>query len=156
MKIEMISVRKNLSARCLLVAMVCLFFLSCETTKKSGQWGITEQGDEIVIRAGIFERKFQKSECAASSLLVSGENVVSGATSGDFSVTLWKASPNIEPQGLAYTSEAGVEQQNDEQNSTDALKIKKKTKELGHSVEWVDSLSVSDGRFGEVFDGGES
>ncbi len=134
------------------VIVGCLFLISCSLPKESEQWDITEKGDEIVIKAGMFERKFQKSENAASSLIIKGENVVNGATSGDFSVTLWKASPNKKPQGMAYSSEAGVEQKNDEKNSTDALKVKKKKGQVDQSVQWIDSVSVSGGRFGDVFD----
>ena len=143
---------RSLTAVFFIVIVACLFFTSCKSSKESEQWDITKKGNEIVIKAGMFERKFQKSETAASSLLVKGVNVVNGATTGDFSVTLWKASPNKEPQGMAYTSEAGVEQQNDEKNSTDALKVKKKKNQVEQSLQWGDSVSVSGGGFGEVFD----
>ena len=143
---------RSLTAVFLIVIVACLFFTSCKSSKESEQWDIIENGDEIVLKAGISERKFQKSENAASSIYVKGVNVVNGTTSGDFSVTLWKASPNKEPQGMAYTSEAGVEQQNDEKNSTDALKVKKKEGQVGQSVQWTDSVSVLGSRFSEVFD----
>ncbi|MCY1719657.1 alpha-galactosidase [Prolixibacteraceae bacterium Z1-6] len=82
---------------------------------------------------------------------MNGKSLITNNRS-DFSVTLWKAAPNKEPQGVVNLSETRIEQQNTEQNLTDALQIKKKENHFNSTVEWTDSITISGVHLSDVFD----
>ncbi len=132
--------------------IAALQFLSgCESKKSLQEWVIQVEENHVLIKAGILERHIQLSEnsVATDSVLVNGENIA-GKNTNEFSVVFWKASPNAEPQGMDYSSEAGVDQQDAVKNQTDALAVEKSVKQQEDFVGWVDSASVSGRHLNDV------
>ena len=70
----------------------------------------------------------------------------------EIGLSLHKASPNIKPEGINYSSKSGVEQSNTEANQTDALSVKKAINKISTDVQWLDSTNISNKNFGELFD----
>ncbi|CAG5008907.1 hypothetical protein DYBT9275_04382 [Dyadobacter sp. CECT 9275] len=116
-----------------------------------GNWGILRNGNELIIQAGILERKIRMSDLVTSAVSVSGSEVAKDKGSG-FSVSLWKASPNVMPMGISHTGQAGVEQSETIQDQTDALHLKTGKALVEQNVKWVDSLRVSGSSFRTIFD----
>lgn len=125
--------------------------LGCDTDKM-GEWSIRQEGTEILVRAGILERRLQltNDNAVISGLFVNGTSISTDVP--EFSVTFWKASPNAEPQGISYSDQAGVEQQDAVKNHTDALDIKKKIVRMEQIIDWTDSVTISGSHPGVVFD----
>jgi hypothetical protein len=122
-----------------------LFFLSgCKSKKSSQEWVIRVEGNQALIKAGILEQHIELSDrCVATdSVLVDGV-IIAGENADEFSVVFWKASPNTEPQGMDYSPEPGVDQQDAVKNQTDALTVEKSVKQQVDIVGWIDSVSVS-------------
>jgi len=133
----------------ILFLIILISLTSCNNKK----WSITSNNKQISIKAGVLERNIEFSEKSAAtiSLQIDGKNILSEGA-GEFSVALWKASPNAEPQGIAYSDEAGVSQEDAVKNQTDALNVEKKSKQSWQTTEWVDSIRVSGKETGAVFD----
>lgn len=131
----------------------CVFLTSCMPDKPSGEWAISNNGDEVIITAGILERRFRVAEktTVTTSVSVNGNNIIT-ENPAEFSVTFWKASPDAEPQGMDYSDKAGVEQEDAVKNQTDALNVDKKDTPDGQSVEWVDSLRITGKQTKTTFD----
>jgi hypothetical protein len=132
--------------------VVFAILFGCTNKPEGGNWSIQKKGNEINIRAGILEQKLVLSDNGfrTSALLVADENMLK-ANSDEISFSLHKASPNIKPEGITYSSESGVEQSNAEQNQTDALSVKKAKKGITTNVQWVDSMYVAGKTFADVF-----
>ncbi|NCB09203.1 MAG: hypothetical protein EOM73_13685, partial [Bacteroidia bacterium] len=129
--------------------MVATLFLfsACESNKSSQEWAIRVEGTQALIKAGILEQHIDLSDrCVATdSVLVDGVTIA-GENADEFSVVFWKASPNTEPQGMDYSPESGVDQQDAVKNQTDALAVEKSGKQQENIVGWIDSVSIS-GRY---------
>ena len=140
----------------LIITAICLLIIdsisSFAEKPDSPKWDITNNGNTIGINAGILERKLNYSgkNITTSQLLVNG-NKLNKESLDEFQVTFWKASPNAEPKGIVYSSDAGVEQADAVKNQTDALAVKKKENNTAQNVQWNDSLRVSKENFGSVF-----
>ena len=134
---------------CLLLSIL----IGCNADKFSGDWSIKQEGAGTIVRAGILERRLllTKDNAVISELLVNGTSIVSTDVP-EFSVTFWKASPNAEPQGIGYSDQAGVEQQDAVKNQTDALNIEKKVIRMEQVIDWTDSVTISGSNPGVVFD----
>lgn len=113
---------------------------------------IQKKGNEISIRAEILEQKLVLTDDGffTSALLVAGENMLK-ANSDEISFSIHKASPNIKPEGIRYSSESGVEQSNVDQNQTDALSVKKAKGGIAVNVQWVDSMHIAGKTFADIF-----
>ncbi|MCE4565898.1 alpha-galactosidase [Maribellus sp. CM-23] len=133
------------------VLMFAILF-GCTNKPDEVNWAIQKKGNEINISAGIFEQKLVLSDDGffTSALSVAGENVLK-ANSDEISFSIHKASPNIKPEGIRYSSESGVEQSNAEQNQTDALSVKKVKEGIAANVQWGDSMYIAGETFVDVF-----
>ncbi len=130
----------------------CILLVSCKT-RTAEKWAISAKGNEISIKAGILERNLQlnKESVATTSLVVDGTNTIR-ENLPEISVTLWKALPNKEPQGMDHSDNAGVEQKDAVKNQTDALNVEKNT---GHSLQtekWIDPVQLTGEQTKTVFD----
>ena len=116
-------------------------------------WLISRDKDELIIKAGVLERKIHLNERGgiSSAIRIAGKNVLR-KPANELTAVLWKASPNEEPKGIAYSSQAGVEQKETIHNQTDALKVVSGQPVVQQQVKWVDSTVVSGPDFDAVFD----
>lgn len=138
----------------IVVCQLTFNFVSCYAIKPvSRKWEIKKDKDAIRINAGILEQKLNCQGQNISSQLIVNDNRVNEGNSGEIQVTFWKASPNAEPKGIEYSTEAGVEQTDAVKNQTDALAVKKRENKVALGVQWTDSLCVSNKNFGTVFNG---
>jgi len=101
--------------------------MSCQTSKSLKEWNISTDKNGIRIHAGMLERSLKLSDksLTTNALFVDRFSIISESYP-EFSVTFWKASPNAEPQGMNYSDNAGVEQEDAIKNQTDALDVEKK------------------------------
>ena len=138
-----------------LIAVMCVLILDGRSgfagKPNSQKWEIKKQGNTILINAGILEQKF---DCSGNSLS-SGFQVngvkLDGENADEIQVVFRKASPNEEPQGINYSSEAGVEQTDAVKNQTDALAVKKKENKSLQNVQWIDSVKLDRKTFSQIF-----
>ena len=131
-----------------------LFVLSgCTTKHEKANWTISKKGEEITITSGIMEQKLVLSDAGlyTSILSVAGTNVLK-VPADEIGFSLHKASPNIKPEGINYSSKSGVEQSNAEANQTDALSVKKAKNKISTDVQWSDSMHISNKTIGDYFD----
>ncbi len=115
------------------------------------KWEIKKYGNTILINAGILEQKLNCLGQEFSSQLFVDGNRLNEENTGEIQVTFRKALPNTEPEGIAYSSESGVEQADAVKNQTDALSVKKKQNTMEQVVQWTDSICISKENFGRVF-----
>jgi len=130
----------------------CILLAGCKKNQTQEGWSISAKGNGISIKAGILERQLQlkKGSATTSSLLVNGTNTIRESIP-EIAVTLWKASPNEEPQGIGYSDHAGVEQKDAVKNQTDALNVEKGKGQSLQTVKWIDPAEVT-GEQATVFD----
>ncbi len=91
-----------------------------------------------------------KSGLVCPLIAVSGNNLLS-APAEEITFCIRKAFPNMQPTGIEYSAEGGVEQADAVKNQTDALAVKKKVSHLDTSVQWIDSVKITNNTFGEFF-----
>lgn len=136
----------------LMFLFACLSLWRC-SEQPSGKWTIENTGQKVHITAGLLERIIGISgdKGTTSSLLVDGKEILTGEAA-EFSVTLWRAFPNEEPQGIDLSAGSGIEQLNSEKNLTDALKIQKNNSQIDQNITWTDEVLVTGRNPGAVFD----
>ncbi len=136
----------------LIIPILCLF-TACESNLNQKDWGIKAKGHSITIKAGILERNIEiaKHSATTSSVIIEGNNLINNY-GYEFSVTLTKASPDIEPQGIEFSNEAGVEQKESVKNQTDALKVDKKNNQANQNVQWINAVKANGEQVNPVFD----
>lgn len=86
-----------------------------------------------------------------SGIKIRGSGVTSGL-SGEISLTLWKALPNKQPEGIKFALISGVVQDDAISNNTDALTVKNAGSKPCQTIKWVDSLTVNGNNLDVVFD----
>ncbi|RIJ50542.1 hypothetical protein D1614_00980 [Maribellus luteus] len=143
-------ISKNTLLALVVVSFLCLG--SCLSKKESNRWFFKVSDNEIIINAGLLQQKIGISDkgLQISENVVKGENLLK-TCSDEISFSIHKASPNIKPEGIRYSSESGVEQSNAEQNQTDALSVKKAKEGIAGNVQWVDSMHIAGKTFVDVF-----
>ncbi|HPT21328.1 MAG TPA: alpha-galactosidase [Bacteroidales bacterium] len=114
---------------------------------------LEKKGKPITVRAGILKRELvlNDSGIVNSTLSLAGEKVAYGMN-GDFSFTLWKAFPDVEPEGIGNSSASGVEQSDAVKNNTDALNVEVSSNKTEQSVSWIDSVSLQSRQIFKIFD----
>lgn len=135
------------------IAASFLLLLSCRNHNLSGEWSIVAIKNKISIKAGMLERNLETSEktITTTSLSINGNNIITD-NAAEFSVTIWKASPDTEPQGIDYSDNAGIEQEDAVKNQTDALNVKKKDSQTLQTTKWLDPLTITGISSNAVFD----
>jgi hypothetical protein len=130
----------------------CLILWGCSDLP-SGKWTIEKAGNKAYIKAGLLERiiEIPGDKGSTSSLFVKGKEILTGEAS-EFSVTIWRAFPNEEPQGIDFSAESGIVQENSEKNMTDALHLTKCGFQIQQNVTWTDQVTVTGKQSGTVFD----
>lgn len=115
-------------------------FCICISCTENINWNIKQNNNLISIQAGILRQELILSD----SLLQSTFYIDTGKVcANEFSFVLWKASPNEEPQGIAYMK-TGVEQKETIKNQTDALNIEQKNQNsITSNVSWYDSIQIN-------------
>ncbi len=143
-------ISKNTLLALVVVSFLCLG--SCLSKRESNSWFFKVSDNEIIINAGLLQQKIGISDkgLQISENVVKGENLLK-TCSDEISFSIHKASPNIKPEGIRYSSESGVEQSNVEQNQTDALSVKKAKGGIAVNVQWVDSMHIAGKTFADVF-----
>jgi hypothetical protein len=136
----------------LIFLIICLVLWRCSDLA-SGKWTIEKTGHKVHVKAGMLERIIEISgnKGVTSSLLVNGQDILM-SEAAEFSVTLWRAFPNEEPQGIDLSAGSGIEQHNSEKNLTDALKIQKNNDLIDQNVTWTDEVQVTGKNPGAIFD----
>ncbi|WP_423126716.1 hypothetical protein [Gaoshiqia sp. Z1-71] len=135
------------------VLIASAFLLSCNSDESSEKWTILADGNQVIIQAGMLERSLRltNSSVVTEMLSVNGNPVIA-ENQAEFSVTFSKASPDAEPQGIGYSDQAGVEQEDAVKNQTDALNVAKEDNVNGQTVNWVDPVLVTGKQAGNLFD----
>jgi hypothetical protein len=144
------NVRNKRAARVFLAFI--LGISGCTLISNSQDWEIIKDGDLIHINSGKLELELTWSgkNFTTPRILVEG-NQLNKEDIEEFNVVLWKAIPNVEPQGISYSLQTGFEQSNTEKNLTDALEVKCNNNKTAQSVQWTDSLCVSKKAFSNIF-----
>lgn len=144
---------KHILSTMILIGLLTVSYSYCLAKNPVFQkWEIKKEGNTIRIKSGILERQLICSDkyITPSKLLVAGKDLI-GTGNGSITVNFLKAFPNVEPKGIEYSSEAGVEQTDAVKNQTDALAVKKKESKTAQEVQWVDSVRISNESFGNIF-----
>ena len=118
----------------------------------TGKWEISEDGNSVMIRAGMLSRRLIVSDrLFASGELLVGRDHLNDIPAGELSVTFMKACPNKKPEGIVYSDEGAIEQTDVIKNQTDALSFMKNGYGMAGDVNWIDSLHVDQPVFSSLF-----
>ncbi len=125
-----------------LLAILPVFAVYCGFSADK-KWLITGNRSELIIKAGILERRILLTPSTAQLKMVTVDAVEVAGLSPEFSLTLRKASPDKMPRGISLQPEMAIEQKDAEKNQTDGLSVKKAN--LNHLAEtkWIDSVTVT-------------
>ena len=137
----------------LILPLFCLLcFSGYGADKQSAGWSVEKRDSIYSLKAGILQRDlvWTKSGLVCPSISVSGNNLLS-IPAEEITFCIRKAFPNKQPTGIEYSTEGGVEQADAVKNQTDALAVKKKVSHQDTSVQWIDSLKITNATIGDIF-----
>jgi len=130
-----------------------LWALCCVYPAAAQQWSVDQSESGFHIHSGLLERiiLLKGADVFPGAVNVAGANTIS-SLSEEISFTLWKATPNAEPEGIRSSEGAGISQEDATRNNTDALKVSSSETAVRQNVGWTDSLTVSGSRLSGVFE----